>query len=154
MPIVTPEFIQRMLRSGPLTEAQARARDGTACPKNAAHWNKFTSWALICEEILDTEHASDWYDDILAELFRRGFSEDQINRMRAFAWQTAGWLNYDKALWEWCHLDEDDIRTALDLQFKDGIITNVQHAERLSWIAHPAGIPVVVDVFLQRAGST
>ena len=143
MTVVSPDFIQRIIRSGGLTEAQTRARKGTARPKNTAHWNKFTSWALICEEILDTEHNSDWYDDILAELTRRGFSHDQINRMRVFAWQTAGWLNFDKMLWDWCALDESDIRTALDWQLKDGIISSAQYAERLSYIEHPSSLPAV-----------
>ena len=141
MTVITPDFIRRIIRSGQLAEAQARARDGKAQPKNKAHWDKFTSWALICEEVLDTENAPDWYDDILAELTRRGFSHEQIDRMRGFAWQTAGWLNYDKMLWEWCSLDEDDIRTALDSQLEDGIISATQHAERLCYIEHPSRIP-------------
>ena len=85
---------------------------------------------LVCEEILDTEHDADSYDDILAELARRGFDDDQIDRMRGFAWETAGWLNYDKMLWEWCSLDEGDIRMALEFQLKDGIITPTQRASK------------------------
>lgn len=141
MTVVTPDFIRHIIRSGHLAEAQARARDGKAQPRNKAHWDKFTSWALICEEVLDTEGAPDWYDDILAELTRRGFSHEQIDQMRGFAWQTAGWLNYDKMLWEWCSLDEDDIRTALDSQLEDGIISATQHAEKLCYIEHPSCIP-------------
>lgn len=143
MILITPDFIQGILRSGELTLAQARARDGTAQPKNQAHWDKFSSWALVCEEVLDTEHSPDWYDDVLAELTRRCFSHDQIDRMRAFAWQTAGWLNYDRMLWEWCSLDEKHIRTALDLQLKDGLISPTQHADRLFYIEHPSLIPAV-----------
>ena len=63
--------------------------------------------------------------------------------MRAFAWQKAGWLNYNKMLWEWCALDEDDIRTALDFQLEDGIISPAQHEEQLSYIEHPSRIPAV-----------
>jgi hypothetical protein len=144
MNVVTPDFVRRIIRSGPIADAQARARDGMANPKNQAQWDKFTSWGLICEEILDTEHGPDWYDDILAELTRRGFSHDQIDRMRGFAWQTAGWLNYDKILWEWVYLDEADIRTALDFQLNDGVITAAQHADRLSYIEHPSKIPAVI----------
>lgn len=144
MTVVTPDFIERVLRDGPLTEAQIRAREGTAHPKNKAHWYKMSSWSLICEEVLDTEHDPSWYDDVLAELARRGFSYEQINRMRKFAWQTAGWLNFDKMMWEWCTLDENDIRMALDWQWKEVLITSTQHAERLSFIENPIRIPAVV----------
>lgn len=142
MNIVTPDFIQGIIERGGLTKAQLRARDGNARPKNQLQRERFSSWALICEEVLDTDHDDDWYDDILAELTRRGFSYEQIDRMRKFAWQTAGWLNYDKMLWEWVSLDENDIRRALDLQLKDGIITHAEHAERLSFIEDPSRIPV------------
>ena len=143
MTVVTPDFVQSVIREGGFAEAQARARDGTSHPKNRLRGDRFSWWALICEDVLDTEHDADWYDDILAELTRRGISHDQIDRMRSFAWQTAGWLNYDKMLWEWVALDEKDIRTALDFQLKDGIITAAQHAERLSFIEHPSRIPAL-----------
>ena len=63
--------------------------------------------------------------------------------MRAFAWQTAGWLNFDKMLWEWVSLDEDHIRMALDCQLKEGLITPEQHSERLSYIENPDLIPTI-----------
>jgi len=141
MTVVTPKFIQGIIRDGPFTRAMARARDGTARPKNKLRGEQFSSWALVCEEALDTEHDMDWYDDIVAELTRRGFGCDQIDRMRIFAWQTAGWLNFDKMLWEWVSLDEKDIRMALDWQLKDGLITKAQHDERLSFIEHPSCLP-------------
>jgi hypothetical protein len=140
MTVVTPDFVQRMIRDGPLTKAMARARDGTAHPKNKLRGERFSSWALICEEALDTEHDAAWYDDIVAELARRGFSDDQIDRMRRFAWETAGWMNFDKMLWEWVSLDEKDIRTALDFQLKDGLITRTQYDERLCFIENPSRI--------------
>jgi hypothetical protein len=142
MNVITPEFVDRMLKSGPLTEARIRTQNGSARPQNKAHWDKLSSWALICEEITDTEHAPDWYDDIVAELARRGFSLEQIDAMRRFAWTTAGWLNYDKMLWEWCRLDENDIRRALDWQLQDGIINRQQFDEGLLFIEHPAGVPL------------
>jgi len=143
MTVVTPELVQRILRSGGFTDAQTRLHNGTALPKNKADWNMYSSWALICEEVLDTEHDPDWYDDILAELTRRGFNFGQIDRMRAFAWQTAGWLNYDRMLWEWITLNEDDMRIAIDYQLKDGIISPTEHAERMTCIEHPARILTV-----------
>jgi hypothetical protein len=126
MAVITQEFVDGIIRSGPLTEARVRMESGLARPRNKAHWNKFTSWALICEEIVDTEHESDGYDDITAELQRRGFDFEQIDAMRRFAWKTVGWLNYDKMMWEWGRLDEKDIAMALEWQFKDGVITREQ----------------------------
>ncbi|WP_395738197.1 hypothetical protein [Prosthecobacter sp.] len=141
MTVVTPEFIEGIIRSESFTLAQARARAGTACPKNQAHWEKFSTWTLICEEVLDTEHDADWYDDVLAELTRRGFSHEQINRMRIFAWQTAGWLNFDMMLWEWVSMDEKHIRRALDWQLEKRLISPLQHTDRVYYIENPSLIP-------------
>ena len=138
MVVITPEFIEHMIRSGPLTAARVRTQSGLVRPKNKAQWDKFSTWSLICEEILDTEHAPDWYDDIIAELDRRGFGVEQIDAMRRFAWKTVGWLNYDKMLWEWCWLEEKHIRLALDWQLRDGTITREQHQTGLSFLEQPA----------------
>jgi len=54
----------------------ARARDGTAHPKNKLRAERFSTWSLICEEALDTEHHADWCDDIVAELARRGLPNE------------------------------------------------------------------------------
>ncbi|MHC5537004.1 hypothetical protein ACYOEI_01875 [Singulisphaera rosea] len=138
MNVITREFVDRMILSGPLTEAARRIRGGTARPKNVAHWGEVSTWALVCEEILDTEHADDWYDDVVAELIRRGFGFEQIDAMRRFAWETAGWLNYDRMLWERCKLDEDDIRNALDLQLRGRRITRLRYEEGLNFLEHSA----------------
>ena len=141
MTVITPEFINGIIRSGPLTEARVRIQNGSAKPRDNAHWDRFSSWELICEEILDTEHSEDWYDDIVAELGRRGFNYEQIDAMRRFAWRTVGWLNYDKMMWEWCGLDENDIETALAWQLKEGIITREQHDANRMLIKHPEKLP-------------
>jgi hypothetical protein len=141
MVVITREFVDRILQTGPLAEARRRAQDGSARPRNTAHWHKFSSWALICEEILDTEHPTDWYDDILAELGRRGFTFEQIDAMRRFAWETVGWLNYDKMLWEWCGLDEKDIKLALDWQLREGRIARPQYDAGLSFLEQPGPVP-------------
>ncbi|QEH35589.1 hypothetical protein OJF2_41420 [Aquisphaera giovannonii] len=107
-----------------------------------AQWEKFSTWALVCEEVLDTEHSDDWYDDIIAELRRRGFGLDQIDAMRKLAWGTAGWLNFDKMLWEWCSLDEKDIRLALDWQLREGVITRQRYEQCLGFVEQPATIGV------------
>ena len=114
MVVITPEFIELDIQSGPLTRVDAdeqRLRDHATRPIG-------TSSLVVahCEEILDTENSEDWYDDVIAELTRRGFSFDQIDAMRRFAWKTAGWLNYDRMLWEDCHLDAKEIELALAWQ--------------------------------------
>jgi asparagine synthetase B (glutamine-hydrolysing) len=37
-------------------------------------------------------------------------------------WLTAGWLNFPKMYWNWVDLDEKDIRTAIEMQYKEKII--------------------------------
>jgi len=54
--------------------------------------------------------------------------------MRHFAWLTAGWLNFEKALWEWCNLDEGDIRRAIEWQRKDGLIDEKAAASMLEYV--------------------
>jgi hypothetical protein len=85
-------------------------------------WNKLSSWSLICEELLDTEPFPGLLKQYYDELIRRGYSDDKIQEMRHFAWLTAGWLNYEKMLWDWCHIDESDIKKAIEWQHKDGLI--------------------------------
>ena len=138
MNIITPEFVDRVIETGPLAEARRRTQDGLARPKNNARWEKFSSWALICEEILDTEHSADWYDDIIAELGRRGLTLEQIDAMRRFAWETVGWLNYDKVLWEWVTLDEEDTKLALEWQLRGGRTTQQQYATELAFLERAA----------------
>lgn len=72
----------------------------------------------MLDEVLDTDFDPDHYDALFAELMRRGFSDTEIDEMRRFAWETAGWMNYDMMLWEWTYMDEEDIRLALKIKFK------------------------------------
>ncbi len=139
MNIVTREFIERQICGGALAQAKSRAFNGTALPRSDAKLSDTSTWELICEEILDTEHSNDWYDSVLAELLRRGLSPDRIDEMRRFAWKTAGWLNVDQALWEWVALDERDIKLALEWQIKDGIIDQSQYDEGLRFLEAPGG---------------
>jgi hypothetical protein len=137
MIVVTPEFIDEVMRTGALAQALERSRLGTAGPRNAANWSKFSTWQLICEEILDTEHEPHWLDDIVAELGRRGFSVSQIQGMQRFAWRTAGWLNYDLMVWDWCNLDASDIRRALQRQLEMGIVSEREYESSLQLVEHP-----------------
>jgi len=90
--------------------------------KETPHWNKISTWSLICKEILDTQPTPGLLKQYYEELLRRGFTDQTIQEMRHFAWLTVGWLNFEKALWEWGHLDESDIRCAIEWQEKDGLI--------------------------------
>jgi len=137
MNVVPPEFIDEVMRTGAMALASERHRLGTAAPRNAANWPKFSTWQLVCEEILDTEHESHWLDDVVAELGRRGFTAAQIQAMRRFAWRTAGWLNYELMLWDWCNLDESDIRRALQRQLELGIVSAPEYEASLRLVEHP-----------------
>ena len=141
MKITTPEFIENVIRSGKLGRARDRVQNGTARPSLKANLSELSPWALECEEILDTEDEDAWYDTVVIELIRRGFTAEQIDSMRRFAWRTAGWLNFDLMLWEWVHLDENEIKTALELQLKDGVISQQQFDEGMAMLANPGGLP-------------
>jgi hypothetical protein len=54
--------------------------------------------------------------------------------MRYFAWLTVGWLNYEKCLWEWAHLDRNHIECAIDLQLKENLITQQEHALMIGYL--------------------
>ena len=41
-----------------------------------------------------------------------------------FAWRTAGWLNFDKMVWDWCGLDEADILRAIEWQLEEGVVSS------------------------------
>lgn len=127
-------FINSIIRDGRFTEARQRIQKGTASPKSH-NFDEQSCWSLICEEILDTDHESEVYDAIYIELMNRGFSHEQIDSMRKLAWRTAGWLNYDCMLWEWSHLDEKDMRKAVDLRYKRWFRKN-QRLHDLQMIEH------------------
>lgn len=139
LPTVTCWFIRGIIRSGRLTEARRRFEAGTAKPGS---WklDSASCWGLICEEVLDTDHEPEGYDAVYAELIRRGFSSVEIDDMRKLAWRTAGWLNYDMMVWDWCHLDEEDMRRALDLKLKRRLIRKSAHERDI----------VLIQSFLER----
>jgi hypothetical protein len=86
------------------------------------HWHKISTCSMFCEEVLDTEPTPGLLTQYYHELLRRGFADEEIQEMRHFVWLTVGWLNFEKALWEWCVLDESDIRKAIDWQHEEGLI--------------------------------
>lgn len=93
-----------------------------------------STWSLVCEEIVDTRYDQAYYERVVAELVRRGISRVELDEMRVFAWETAGWLNYEKMLWDWCSLDEEDIRRAIDWQFRNGEITEVERLQQVAYV--------------------
>jgi len=64
--------------------------------KEIPHWDKISTWSLVCEEVLDTEPTPGLLKQYYEELLRRGFSNETIQEMRHFAWLTVGWLNFEK----------------------------------------------------------
>jgi hypothetical protein len=85
-------------------------------------FSKSEIWNLICEEAVDTEHSYMYYTKIYEEILSRGISVEEIKRARKFMWLTVGWLNFVKMLWDWVDLGEKDIRTAIEMQYKEKII--------------------------------
>jgi hypothetical protein len=93
-----------------------------------------STWAIICQEMLDTEFPKSYFQSAKEELYRRGITDEEILEMRFLAWVTAGWLNFIMMLWDWCNLDENDMRSALDWQLKDGWITETEMHEKLRYM--------------------
>jgi hypothetical protein len=99
-------------------------------PPNEPKWSpspnvsisEFPAWLLVCEEVLDTVPPAGVLTAYYEELLRRGLTGDEISDMRHFAWLTAGWLNFEKMLWEWVQLDRLDVDLAIDLQLEEGLI--------------------------------
>lgn len=94
-------------------------------------FSKFSTWSIVCEEVLDTTFPLSYFDAARAELRQRGVADDEYAELRRCAWLTAGWLNCEKMLWDWRHLDEHDMYRALDWQFKAGWISQTERDRRL-----------------------
>jgi hypothetical protein len=107
--------------------------------KETPHWDKISTWSMVCEEVLDTEPTQGLLTQYYQELIRRGFTDKTIQEMRHFAWLTVGWLNFEKALWEWCGLDEKDIRLAIEWQQKDGLIDSETARQMLQYVTDKSG---------------
>jgi hypothetical protein len=128
---ITAKFLKRIRTKGSLAAAAERLLASTA---NYAPLPNMSTWALVCEEVVDTEYRPDHYERVVAELFRRGISRDVLDQMRVFAWETAGWLNFEKMVWDWCSLDEHDIQRAIDWQLNEGEIDVEEHSNRLAFL--------------------
>ncbi len=90
---------------------------------------------MVCEEIVDTQYEPEYYERVVAELRRRGIGGEELVTMRMFAWNTAGWLNYEKMAWEWYSLGEKDIRKALELQRSENALTEKQFRAAMKYLS-------------------
>ena len=99
-----------------------------------SNFSKFSTWTIVCEEVLDTQFPPVYFERAHEELRRRGFTDSAIAEMRNFAWLTAGWLNYVCMLWDWANLDENDILLAIERQYKDGWISAEERERRIHYL--------------------
>ena len=96
-------------------------------------FEKLSTWEIVCEEVLDTAHPRVYFERARLELNRRGISDTEYHELRRFAWLTAGWLNFEKMLWDWCRLDGRDVYRAIEWQFSDGWISKADREHRLAF---------------------
>jgi hypothetical protein len=100
---------------------------------SASQFSNMSNWAIICEEVLDTQFPRIYHQRAWEELRRRRVSDAEIQEMRRFAWLTAGWLNFEKMLWDWRSLDEKDILTAIEWQYSSGLISSEERDRQVSF---------------------
>jgi len=98
-------------------------------------FSKFSTWAIVCEEVLDTAFPCSYFESARRELCGRGITDDEYAELRRMAWLTAGWLNFEKMLWDWHNLDESDVKRAIEWQLKEGWISQDEHYRRLANVA-------------------
>jgi len=134
---ITEEFLHRISHEGLLSKASARLKPLEAYEPLP----KMSTWSLICEEVVDIGHYSEHYERVLAELMRRGLSAAEIEKMRVFAWRTAGWLNFDKLVWDWCGLDESVILRAIDWQRREEKISASEAEQMELYVAQYKTMP-------------
>jgi hypothetical protein len=91
--IITEAFLKRIRHSGSLAEPAQRIG---AAPNLYEPLPKMSTWALVCEEVVDTEYSPGHYERVVAELLRHHISITELEEMRVFAWESAGRLNFEK----------------------------------------------------------
>ena len=117
---ITKSVLDSIRLEGELAQAESRLQVNEETYEPIP---QMSTWELVCEEMVDTQHEPSHYERVVAELHRRGIKGAELETMRMFAWRTAGWLNFEKMMWDWCSLNEKDILMALDWQLRDGEIT-------------------------------
>ena len=117
--------------------------DDSIAAFSGVDFRAMSTWTIVCEEVLDTTHPTIYHQRAREALNRRGITDTEYEEMRRFAWLTAGWLNFEKMLWDWVHLDENDILRALRLQFTEGLISkkaydrSVAYTQRYTNVCEP-----------------
>ena len=110
---------------------------------NEADFSKFSTWEIVCEEMLDTQHSRTYFKRAYEELRRREITDDELVEMRRFAWMTVGWLNFKMMMWEWGSLGEKQIYHAIDWQYKDGWISSAEKNRRFEYAKrYDSGVPI------------
>lgn len=142
---LTPSFLSAIKAQGRLLEALDRLpslsdAELAALPRLA----EISSWECVLEEVLDTDHDPPYYDRFVHELLCRGYRRDDILEMRMIAWETAGWLNYEMMLWDWCSLTEEDMSLGLKHRFESGNISQ-QRFEQLTAAIEQYRNPPLID---------
>jgi hypothetical protein len=129
---LTPGFLENIRTHGEICKASAMLSTDLTQYEGMP---KMSTWALICEEMVDTSHEIEHWLRVAAELKRRGIYGKELEEMRMFAWRTAGWLNFEKCLWNWIGLDGEDIRKALVYQFQTNEITEKELCQSLEFLS-------------------
>lgn len=142
---VTPAFLNTTKSHGRLLEAMDRLPTlSDAELATLPHLAGLSSWECVLEEVLDTDHDPPYYDRFVHELFCRGYRREDILEMRMIAWETAGWLNYEMMLWDWCSLTEEDMTLGLKHRFESGNISQ-QRFEQLTAAIEQYRNPPLID---------
>ena len=95
---------------------------------NLGRLKNISAWGCVLEEVVDTDHEVEYYCKYVNELFVRGYTEEHIQEMRQIAWETAGWFNYEMMNWDWCGLDEKDMKLGLEDRYSKGVITSEEYS--------------------------
>lgn len=127
---INSKFLEKRENSGRLVDAmnlleELSETDKASLPKLP----KLSSWECVLEEVLDTDHEPTYYTRFVNELYCRGYTKNDINKMRVIAWETAGWMNYEMMAWDWCHLSESDMYTGLKDRYRKGDIDEKKYEE-------------------------
>jgi hypothetical protein len=125
--------VERIVRSPPGSDDGFTAEQIETYGRS--DFSKFSTWSIVCEEVLDTTFPCAYFESARRELRRRGIADDEYAELRRFAWLTAGWLNYEKMLWDWHNLDEHDLQRAIEWQFSEGWIARDERDRRLAFVA-------------------
>lgn len=144
---ITASEMPEILVGAAFARAEQRVAEALAAGARLEKWEplpEVSTWELVCVEIVDTRHNDDHEDRCIAELLRRGITTEELQRLRDFAWRTAGWLNFEMMLWDWDTLNEKDILLALDKLAERKEITPAQLTAAQAYVAAYTG-PLAAD---------